>query len=464
MSMGKRKWIAIVSTVALLLTLVTGVVSAQTKTDEMFQRLRIVYDVVNAWHKDSADLDKFVNGAIAGGIEALGDPYTQYFSPEDFGGFLDSLNGNFSGIGAYLEKVGNYVVISSPIKNSPAAKAGLQAGDRILEADGVSLVGKTTDEAVAQIRGQAGTVVELKIERPAENSTFTVKVTRANINLPEVEWKMLEEGIGYIELSSFGDDAVNDFYKAVNDLKAQGAKTLVLDLRNNGGGYLDAAVDIASAWVPEGKPVVWEVGKEGKKSLDSTGRAIGLPVVTLVNQGSASASEILSGALQDYKVGPLVGVKTFGKGTVQQILTLLVGGGIKVTIAEYLTPNERHVHGIGLTPDYVVELAKPNQERTAPMEFKRALSAPMTGLDVLYLQYRLQDLGYDVDATGFFGMKTVEAVAAFNEQNGLGTQGEVTEKTVDALNERVKAHTATLKLEDNQLTKALELAREQLKH
>jgi carboxyl-terminal processing protease len=353
-SIGKRKWIAAAAAVALTLTVSVSAAFALDTTDQAFERIRVVYEVVSTWHKDGADLDKFTSGAIKGGLEALGDQYTQYFTPDDYKSFMDSLNGSFSGIGAYLEQVGDYVVISAPIKNSPAAKADLQAGDRIVEANGTNLVGATADKAVEIIRGEPGTQVTLKIERPSANRTFTVTITRETISVPEVDSKLLEPGVGYIELSSFGDDAAKDFYKAMESLKAQGAKAVVLDLRNNGGGYVDAALAVASAWTPLNKPVAWEVRKNSKTSLDSKGYTVTMPVVTLVNKGTASASEIVAGAIQDYKGGPLVSEQTFGKGTVQQWIQLQNGSALKLTIAKWLTPDKHWIHHVGIVPDVPV--------------------------------------------------------------------------------------------------------------
>lgn len=453
----KRRIAAALLASLLMVTLTVSAAVAADRKQELFDRIKMVYNVVEAWHKDGADLDKFISGAIRGGLEELGDPYTNYFSPQDYDGFLESLNGSFSGIGAYLEQVDNYVVISAPIRGTPAAKAGLMSGDRILEADGVSLVGSTTEHAVERIRGVAGTSVTLKIERPSEKRTFEVTITREKINIPEVESKMLDSEIGYIQISSFGDDAVRDFYKAVNSLKAQGAKGLVLDLRQNPGGYLNAAVDIASAFVPKDQPVVWETAKGDKSPMNSSGRLINLPTAVLVDKGSASASEVLAGAIQDYNAAPLVGVKTFGKGTVQQILSLKDGSGMKVTVAEYLTPKERHVHGVGLTPDYVVD-NKPADDRKAPLALDRALMLKDIGLDVQQLQYRLQDLGYDPEVRGYFGIKTKDAVEKFQKANRLEADGRVTEAFVRVLNEKVAQGEPV----DRQLEKAKELVNAKL--
>lgn len=458
---SKRQWMAALLTVVLTLTVTVSAAGAEDPSDALFTRLRSVYNVVRAWHKDGADLQKFVNGAIQGGLEALGDPHTNYFPPDEYQAFLDSLNGSFSGIGAYLELDGQYVTITAPIKHTPAARAGLQPGDRILEADGTNLVGTSTEKAVQLIRGTPGTEVTLKIERPAEDRTFTVKIKREVISIPEVDSKMLDKEIGYVELSSFGDDSVRDFYAAVDGLKAQGARALVLDLRKNGGGYLDAAVAIGSAFVPEGEAVVWQVGKGGKTPLASTGQTINLPVVVLVDNGSASASEILAGAIQDHG-GILVGTKTYGKGTVQQILNLEVGGGIKVTIAEYLTAKERHVHGIGLTPDYVVQ-NRPPVERTRPLALSRTLRIGMYGDEVKALQERLQDLGYQPDMDGFFGAGTGRAVVGFARDHSLAEDAIINLDFVEELNLRLAAKWKRADGADLQLDKAFELVRSLIK-
>lgn len=453
---SKRRLLGLLLAVTITLSVTVGAAFAEDEATAMFDRVRAVYNVVQGWHKDGADLETFIDGAIAGGLEALGDPHTNYFPPTEYRDFLDSLNGSFSGIGAYLDLEGSYVIISAPIKGTPAAKAGLQSGDRILEVDGTTLVGAPTEKAVRLIRGLAGSSVTLKVERPSEQRTFSVTITRAVISIPEVESKMLDTSLGYIQVASFGDDVVNDFYKAVTTLKSQGAKAIVLDLRQNPGGYLDAAVDLASAFVPAGEPVVWEVGRNGKQARVSSGRLINLPVAVLVDKGSASASEILAGAIQDYSAGPLIGTQTFGKGTVQQILNMSGGGGIKVTIAEYLTPKERTVHGKGLTPDVAVEASKPDSERTSPLETKRFLSMTSVGLDVLYLQYRLSDLGYKPDNDGFFGSKTQQAVSKFAQENGLEDSGMVDKAFVEVLNAKVAAQVRKRPVEDVQLLKAQE--------
>lgn len=453
----KFRLIAEVLLVLLTVGIFAGAASANDRRDFLFNRIRTVFEVVEKYHKDGADVEKFFEGAVKGGLEALGDPYTNYFSPSEFQSFQDSLNRKIRGIGVYLEIQGNYVVVAAPIKGSPAAKAGLKTGDRILEANGQSLVGGSTEKAQQLILGEPGTPVTLKIERPSENRTFEVTIIRAEIVIPEVEYEMLADNIGYVQLLSFGSNAARDFYSAVDKLKQDGAKAIVLDLRQNPGGYVSAAIDVASAFVPAGEPVMHEVGRNGRTTSRSRGRLINLPVAVLVDGGTASAAEIVAGAIQDYKAGPLVGTKTFGKGTVQTILYLEDQAGMKVTTAEYLTPKERHVHGTGLTPDYVVEPYKPTSDIFKPMEFTRVLTVNKVGLDVLALQQRLFYLGYDPDTDGFFSTKTKEAVLEFARHNGLNEEPIVEHKFLKALNDKMAYHASREEQRDLQLNKAIEL-------
>jgi len=431
--------------------------AATSDRDAAFSLLQRVFEIVEYYHKDGADLDAFLQGALQGGLEALGDPYTNYFSEPEFREFLDSLEGTVTGIGVYLEVADGYVIVAAPIKGTPAYEAGLQAGDRILEANGVSLVGETTEKASSVIRGEPGTAVKLRIERPSEGRTFEATIVRAVINVPEVESEMLEDGVGYLALTGFSDSASTEFYNAVEELKEQGATSLVLDLRNNPGGYVQSAVAIASAWVPKGEPVLIEVGKDDQTVHRSRGSLINLPTVVLVNGGSASAAEILAGAIQDYGAGTLVGTQTFGKGTVQQILFLTGGAGMKVTIAEYLTGKGRKVDGVGLTPDHVVEPAKVDASLRQPLELDRLLLPGSVGLDVLALQERLAFLGYSNEQDGVMGTLTVRAVYRFRFANDLAVTSAVDSAFVTKLNERVAEAVRAQEAVDVQLEKAIEL-------
>lgn len=452
-----KRLVASVLTVSLLWGSTGSAAAATADLDSAFRLLESVYEIVESYHKDGADLEAFIRGALEGGLEALGDPYTNFFFPEEFQAFLDSLEGTLTGIGIHLEEADGYVIVAAPIKGTPAYRAGLMAGDRILEANGVSLVGASAEKAGSIIRGEPGTEVTLVIERPSEGRTFTVTITREYINIPEVEYELLEDGVGYLALTGFSDSAPREFYAAVEALKEEGAAALVLDLRNNPGGYVDAAVEIASAWVPKGEPVLVEVGRRSEKVHRSKGTLIDLPTVVLVNNGSASAAEILAAAIQDYDAGVLVGTQTFGKGTVQTILFLSGGSGMKVTTAEYLTGKRRSVEGAGLKPDVVVEPPTVPPGVAEPLVLQRLLLPGHVGLDVLALQEKLAFLGYSTDRNGVLGKVTERAVYHFRWDHGLPSTSAVDSEFAAALNAAVADAVQAMRREDVQLQKAVEL-------
>jgi carboxyl-terminal processing protease len=464
MQTRKRRLLLVLLSVLLLSLSVVGVSVAATSQDTWVKRLLDVYQIVEATHVRGADLDTFMEGAIRGGLSTLNDPYTDYFTAEEWTAFLNSLDGSFSGIGAYLEEGDPYVVISSPIKGSPAERAGLKPGDRLLEVNGESLQGLTPEKAASKVRGPAGTSVTLKVERPSEGRTFTVTITREVVSLPDLEVKMMDDGIGYIALYTFGSDTDRQFWNAVADLKQQGARALVLDLRNNGGGYVDVAVSIAGGWVPKGEPVLTTKMRDGEDRELSPGGLINLPTAVLVNGGSASASEILAGAIQDWKAGTLVGEKTFGKGTVQQLLRMSNGDGLKVTIAEYLTAKGRHVDKIGLTPDVEVKAPAPAPEVLEPLKLEGKVIAPgHAGLNVLRLQQKLKFLGYQPEETGWFGHLTERALQAFARAEGLNPLPVADEAIVTRLNQAVAAKVAEAQKQDVQLETAVNLLKGELK-
>ncbi len=309
-------------------------------------------------------------GAIQGLLDSTGDKYANYFDPRHFKYFNEQSAGEFGGIGVTIgEKDGQaYVVTVMP--NTPAAKAGIKTDDIFVSVDGVKRDKWTSDEIVKRVRGDAGTKVKVVMKRGSELKTFDL--TRAKIEVPNIDSRMLQDGIGYIRLYSFNQRAADDMRRAIDSLEKKGAKAFVLDVRDNPGGLLDQAVDIASLFVANG--VVVRVDERGKaeQSSRATGKvATNAPVALLVNGNSASASEILAGALQDYDRATLVGEKTFGKGSVQTVEKLSSGGGIKFTIAHYLTPKKRVIDGKGVTPEHVVKM-KPELQYDAEFQKDKA--------------------------------------------------------------------------------------------
>jgi carboxyl-terminal processing protease len=466
---AKWSWRRTVFAAALVLILsvtAPAALQAQNHHETLKQTLSLVIDVLKQWHKDSDTFDeaKLIDAAIRGAVNSIGDPHTNYFTPTEYRDFLNSLEGTFSGVGMYLEKVDQYITVVSPIRGSPAAEAGLQSGDRILEADGVNLVGEPIETAVRLIRGPEGTRVTLKMERPSEGRVFTVTLTRRLISIPSVEGEIIDGDIGHIELMQFSSDAPQRFFRMVRDLEAKGARGFIIDMRNNPGGYLDAAIEIAEAFVGQGKPIIVTAGRGGAEETRfsrSDSRLITRPVVVLVNQGSASATEIVAGAVQDHAVAKLVGTKTFGKGTVQQLLTMNGGHGLKVTTMEYFTANKRKVHGVGLTPDVVVEKYQGNPERVGLLETNQFIRFGDVSLTVQRIQFRLNDIGYTIgDERGAFHLRMLNQVHRFQQTHGLPQSDIIDENFMAKLNAEVAKAAAAAAKKDLQLAKALELLRE----
>lgn len=314
------------------------------------------HDYLNASQLNNQNL---VYGAASGLTDSLGDPYTVFFKPSDSTQFNEDINGNFGGIGAEIDTKNNQLIILAPLQDSPAQAAGLRANDAILAIDGKSTTNTSLQDAVDEIRGKIGTTVTLTIIRAGWSKSRDFIITRGNIQVPTVDWKVVNKNILDLQLYSFNQNTETDFENAVTNGINDGAKGMVLDLRNNPGGYLNVAVDLASYFVQANTPVVIEENAQGDKQVikASYNQSLAkMPVVILINGGSASASEILSGAMRDDRGTLLVGEKSFGKGTVQEIFPLSDGSSIKVTIAKWLTPDGTWINGKGLTPDYTVPI------------------------------------------------------------------------------------------------------------
>lgn len=324
---------------------------------ELFSKLQRLESVVKRYYyKDDVTAEQMSEGIYKGLLESLGDPYSEYYTPEELQELLESTEGIYYGIGAYVstDTATGLPKISSVIKGTPAEEADLHANDILYEVDGTSTYGLSLDETVALIKGEEYTSVELTIIR--DGKEMDVSVTRRRVETPTVEHEMLEDGMGYLQIMEFDDITVQQFSDAMQDLRSQAMKGLVLDLRANPGGSLDAVVKVAQMLLPEGLVVYTEdkYGKRTEYTCDGT-QELDIPLVVLIDMNSASASEILAGAIKDYGIGTLVGTNTFGKGIVQQILPIGDGSAIKVTVSSYYTPNGDNIHGIGIAPDVEIE-------------------------------------------------------------------------------------------------------------
>lgn len=301
---------------------------------------------------------QILDGLKHGLAESPGDPYTEYFTPKEATQFNKELNNEFSGIGAELgqDSEGNLQVIA-PIAGTPAAKAGLQAGDLIAGINGQSTSGMSIDEAVHKIRGQAGTPVKLQIVRN-KTTPLTLTITRQNITVPSVNTKILPNNIGYLQITSFSDDTTDLTQKAAQEFKDKQVKGIVLDLRNDPGGLLEAAIRVSGLWLPKGKLILQEKrGSTVVQSYYADGNDIlnGVPTVVLINGGSASASEITAGALRDNDAAYVIGQKSYGKGVVQQLINFRDGSQLKVTVASWYRPDGKNINHRGISPDQAVK-------------------------------------------------------------------------------------------------------------
>ena len=324
---------------------------------------------------EQLDYQKMVHGAISGMVDSLDDPYTVFLTPEENKMFSQDMSGKFGGIGAEIGFRDGFLTVIAPLKNSPAEKAGLLTGDIILKVDEEEIIGVNIDKAVYLIRGEKGTEVMLTISREGDDELREIEITRDIIVVETVEWEMMENNIAYIDISQFNEDTAVELDNYINDILVKNPSGIILDLRNNSGGYLTVANKITSRFIDSGDVIVIESYKDEEKIHRSKGgqRFSGIPIVVLINEGSASASEILAGALKDNDKAKLVGEKTFGKGLVQIMEDLKDGSAIKISVSRWLTPNRVDINENGIEPDFEVELTIDDYLNDRDPQLERAM-------------------------------------------------------------------------------------------
>mgnify|MGYP003370474514 CR=1 FL=1 len=329
-----------------------------SESKQIVEKLEKYRELIDKYYLGEIDEAKLEEGAIKGYIEGLGDPYTEYISKEDMEDYLSDTMGNFVGIGIYMVKNTEYdkIQVLSTIKDGPAEKAGIQAGDLIISVNGIAYTADEMTTASNNIKGEAGTKVNMEIQRG--NQIIKYELTREKVKVNPVEGKVLENNIGYIQFSSFDETTAEDFKTKFEELNKKGIKSLIIDLRNNGGGIVDEALEIADYIVEKDSVLLYEVDKNNKETVKKAKNdpIINMPIIILTNENTASASEILAGALKDLGKAKIVGTTTYGKGVIQQILKLSDGSGLKITIEEYQTPNRNKINKVGIEPDEKVEL------------------------------------------------------------------------------------------------------------
>ena len=335
-----------------------SLITSSNTNNEIADTLNKYRKIIDKYYLGDIDEEKLKEGAIKGYIEGLDDKYTEYISKDDMQEYIADTTGNFVGIGIYMvqDTNTNRILVLSPIKGGPAEKAGIQPGDYILEVDGVEYKGDQMSVAAAKIKGESNTKVKIKVLR--NNETKEYELTRENIKLNPVEGKVLENNIGYIEFSSFDEGTADEFKTKYEELQKQGIKSLVIDLRNNGGGIVREALKIADYILNKDDVILYEVDKNNKETVEKSENnpIINMPIVVLTNGNTASSSEILTGSLKDHGKAKIVGEKTYGKGVIQQLLTMPDGSGLKITSEEYLTPNKTKLNKVGIEPDEKVSL------------------------------------------------------------------------------------------------------------
>lgn len=337
------------------------------------------WNLVHANYVDQpVDDVALMRGAISGMMEALGDQHSSYMDPEDYKQANESLEGSYEGIGAYVDTTTDYLTITSPISGSPAEAAGLRPGDKIVAIDGEDMTGIDAELARRRVLGPAGTTVVLTVWREGADGPFDVSITRARITIASATGEMKEGDIAYLQVTTFGPNTMPELSAAMDELMPQNPKAIILDLRNNGGGYLQTSVEVTSQFLSEGV-VLYEQYGDGTRTTFTVvpgGKATdpAIPMIVLINEGSASASEIVAGALQDTGRAKLLGVVSYGKGSVQNWIPLSgENGAVRVTIAKWLTPNEKTIHEIGLTPDYTVELTEEDRQADRDPQLDEAI-------------------------------------------------------------------------------------------
>jgi len=391
---SKKKWIAATVAIVLVTNICTyfgsgylgsllgvngGVLTAaESQQAQKWQKLFYIKEQLDQNYDGEISDDALLEGAIKGMTSALNDPYTVYFNKQEYEDFNTQTEGNYSGIGLQVKADGDNIIVVGSFDNSPAKNAGILPKDIIEKVDGTSVSGSELEKAVSLMKGEAGTTVKLTLYREGKGE-FELTLTRAVILLETVKGEMIDSQVGLIEVSMFDDNTADNFKKKLDELKAQGMKALIIDLRGNPGGLLNECVAMASNFIEKNQVIVSTVDKYGntKKYRSAGGDYVGMPLVLITDQGSASASEIFAGAIRDYKLGTLVGTTTYGKGVVQTILEIGDGTALKVTVSKYYTPNGENINKTGIKPD--VEVAYPDSllsqtyDRSKDPQFTKAL-------------------------------------------------------------------------------------------
>lgn len=419
-----------------------------------FKKLYDAYDALQQKYYEDVNEEEVVYGAINGMFDALGDPYSDYMNKDEATSFNESLSSSFQGIGAEIQERNGYIMIVSPIKNTPAEKAGLQPKDMVLAVDGKSVKGMSSTEAVLLIRGEKGTEVTLTIQR-GDAASFDITLIRDDIPVETVYGDLDEAGIAHFQITSFSENTAEELEKLLIEYEKQGMNGIILDVRQNPGGYLKAAIDISNLFVEQGKTIVQIQERDLQPQIVAAENRSKYkqPITVLIDEGSASASEILAGALRESANAKIVGLSSFGKGTMQEVIYLEDGANLKFTTGKWLTPKGHWVNEKGITPDVVVEY--PDYASLPYIDPSQQYEKGAQHIVVQTAERILQVLSYDPgEVNTVFDDATEDALKAYQADNDLEVTGILTGDTTYAL---MDAISEKLKTEDPQVLKAKEL-------
>ncbi|AVD55972.1 MULTISPECIES: S41 family peptidase [Heyndrickxia] len=434
-------------------------VNVTTVNRPEFDKLYKAYDSIQKKYYTKVKQKTLVDGAINGMVESLNDPYSDYMSKTEASDFNNTISSSFEGIGAEVEEKDGYIVIVSPIKGSPAEKAGLKPNDKILAVDGKSVHGMSANEAVMLIRGKKGTKVTLTIQHVGSKDETKVTLTRDTIPVNTVYAKMLKNGVAHIQITTFSDGTYKEFKAAVENMKKQGMKSMIVDVRQDPGGLLDQAIKIANMFVPEGRTILQTEDRNGsrEKYVAESGTKITVPAVVMLDGGSASASEILAAALNESAGIPLVGEKSYGKGTVQSAEKFNDGSILKFTVQKWLTPNGSWIHKKGIEPDEKVSL--PDYAKLPVIGTDAELKLYSVSEDVKTAEKMLKALGYNPGRVdGYFDWNTKTAVEAFQMHEKMQPTGIINGDTATKLMSEISN---LITRHDTQLKKAEEVVQKE---
>jgi carboxyl-terminal processing protease len=425
-----------------------------------FEKLYSTYDKIKDDYYEEVDEEKLVDGAINGMIKSLDDPYSAYMDKKEASSFHESISSSFEGIGAEIQEQDGQIMVVSPIKGSPAEKAGVKPNDIILSVDGKSVEGLSSSEAVLKIRGEKGTKVDLSISRAGESEPIKLTIKRDTIPIETVYAEMLDDGVAKIQVTSFSEHTVQELKTALEEMSKKDMKGLVLDLRGNPGGLLDQAIEMASLFIPNGKVVLQVEDRSGKKDVykSENDGELKIPVVVLIDDGSASASEIVAAAVSESADIPLIGIKSFGKGTVQTAEDFEDGSNFKYTAAKWLTPEGNWIHKKGIKPDINVKL--PDYASLPYISPDKELKASDSSSEVKAAEEMLKEAGHDPGKIdGFFDEATKNAVTAFQREQKIKETGTIKDDTTVKLMQVIREK---ILKNDTQVKKAVEVLKKEI--